>query len=46
MVTLQNEAPKVYGKTKERRVTESELNDAIRDEFDSREIFGKKLADI
>lgn len=39
---LENVNPNVYKKIEERNVTAEEEDDAVVDEFDAREIFGKK----
>lgn len=39
MDSLDNANPEVHGTTEERLITDTELDDNVEDEFDSREVF-------
>lgn len=43
---LENINPSVFKKSEERRVTKQELDNDVKDEIDSREVFGKILINL
>jgi hypothetical protein len=40
-MALENASPLVYQVSEERKITPSELDESVRDPFDSREVFGR-----